>query len=369
MKPARLRAFVFFACIALFAAACAPEGAGSPNAAATVNGEEIPIAEVQERFDAVRENPQFAEQLEGEEGEAFEQQVQAEILTGLIRSRLLHQGAEELGVELTEEDIDAKREEIIEEVGGEEAFEQIVEDNNLTEETIRSQLRDLAMQDLVGEELTADLAADDEEVQAAYDETYGTASARHILTETEDEANQVLERLEAGEDFGELAAEVSTDPSASENQGDLGEFSRDQMVPEFSDAVFAAEEGETIGPVESQFGFHVIEVLEIDEGPPIEDVEDELREDLLSEERDQAVQEWLVEQSQAAEVTVNPRFGEWDGENGRVVPEEDALGDVEEDAEPGVPGAPEDPGAADPRPSPAPDQPDAGDTQEDQQDS
>lgn len=337
----RLRIFASLALVALLAAACAPEGAGGPDAAATVNGEEVPISEVEERYDAVKSNPQFAEQLEGEDGDAFSEQIQAEILTGLIRSKLLHQGAEELDVALDEEDIEAKREEIVEEVGGEEAFEQVVEENNLTEETIQSQLRDLAMQDLVAEELTADLEADEDAVQEAYDAQYGTASARHILVETEEEAKKVLKRLEDGEDFGELAEEVSTDPSAAENAGDLGEFSRGQMVPEFTEAVFAAEEGEVIGPVETQFGFHVIEVQEIDEGPPLEDVEEELREGLVGAERDQAVQEWLTEQSQEAEVTVNPRFGEWDEETGAVVSAE-PLGDAEGDE------AEEDPEAADP---------------------
>lgn len=347
------------ALVALLAAACAPEGAGGPDAAATVNGDEVAISEVEERYEAVKDNPQFAEQIQGEDGDAFGEQVQAEILTGLIRSRLLHQGAEELGVELDEDAIDAKREEIVEEVGGEEAFEQVVAENNLTEETINSQLRDLAMQDLVAAELTADLEADEDAVQEAYDAQYGTASARHILVETEEEAQEVLTRLEEGEDFGEVAADVSIDPSAAENDGDLGEFSRGQMVPEFSEAVFASEEGEVIGPVETQFGFHVIEVGEIDEGPPLEDVEEELREGLLGAERDQAVQDWLTEKSQEAEVTVNPRFGEWDEETGTVVPDE-PLGDAEG----------QDPEAADPQTSPAPTAPaetDGADTEADEQ--
>ena len=313
-------------------AACGPEDAASPDGAATVNGEEVPISELRVRYDAVSENPQFQEQLEGDDSGEFEEQVQAEILTGLIRARLLAQGAEELGVELTEEDIEAKREEVVADVGGEEAFEEVIETNNLTEETVDSQLRDLALQDLVAEELGDELDVDDSAVQARYEETYGTASARHILVETEEEAQAVIDRLEAGEDFAEVAQEVSTDPSAAQNSGDLGEFTRGQMVPEFSEAVFGAEEGEIVGPVETDFGYHVIEVLELDQGPPLEEVEDEIRDELLEGDRNEVVQEWLNELTQEAEITVNPRFGEWDPEGGRVVPSE-PLGDEEEDGE------------------------------------
>ena len=313
-------------------AACGPEDAASPDAAATVNGEEVPISELRVRYDAVSENPQFQEQLEGDDSGEFQEQVQAEILTGLIRARLLAQGAEELGVELTEEDIEAKREEVVEDVGGEEAFQEVIETNNLTEETVNSQLRDLALQDLVAEELGDDLEVDDSAVQARYEETYGTASARHILVETEEEAQAVIARLEAGEDFAAVAQEVSTDPSAAQNSGDLGEFTRGQMVPEFTEAVFGAEEGEIVGPVQTDFGYHVIEVLELDEGPPLDEVEDEIRDELLQGDRDEVVQEWLNELTQEAEITVNPRFGEWDAEEGRVVPS-DPLGDEEADGE------------------------------------
>ncbi|HVL98326.1 MAG TPA: peptidylprolyl isomerase [Egibacteraceae bacterium] len=349
MSSCRLRLFALVALAALVAA-CGPEGAAGPDVAATVNGEEIAIAEVRDRYDAVSENPQFAEQLAGDDSGAFEQQVQAEILTGLIRSRLLHQGAADLGVELTDEDVEAKREGIIEEVGGEDAFAEIIETNNLTEETVDSQLRDLAMQDLVAEALTADVDVDDEQVAEEYERSYGTASARHILVETEEQAQQVLARLEAGEDFGALAQELSTDPSAAQNAGDLGQFGRGDMVPEFADAVFSAEEGQIVGPVQTQFGFHVIEVTEIDPGPPLEDVEEEIVAQLLEGERGQLLQEWLDERSAQAEVTVNPRFGEWDAEAGRVVPA-DALGEEEgEEAEDGgsptSPRSPPEPDAA-----------------------
>jgi peptidyl-prolyl cis-trans isomerase C len=85
--------------------------------------------------------------------------------------------------------------------------------------------------------------------------------ARHILVETEDEAKAVVEELKKGADFAELAKKKSKDPGASDG-GDLGFFTKDQMVPEFSAVAFALEPGKTSDPVKSQFGWHVIKVEE-----------------------------------------------------------------------------------------------------------
>src|SRR5438105_1180789 len=85
--------------------------------------------------------------------------------------------------------------------------------------------------------------------------------ARHILVETEDEAKAVAEELKKGADFAELAKKKSKDPGASDG-GDLGFFTKDQMVPEFSSVAFSLEPGKISDPVKSQFGWHVIKVEE-----------------------------------------------------------------------------------------------------------
>src|SRR3979411_3205477 len=85
--------------------------------------------------------------------------------------------------------------------------------------------------------------------------------ARHILVETEDEAKAVKEELNKGADFAELAKKKSKDPGASDG-GDLGFFTKDQMVPEFSAVAFALEPGKVSDPVKSQCGWHVIKVEE-----------------------------------------------------------------------------------------------------------
>ncbi len=85
--------------------------------------------------------------------------------------------------------------------------------------------------------------------------------ARHILVETEDEAKAIAEELKKGADFAELAKKKSKDPGASDG-GDLGFFTKDQMVPEFSTVAFALEPGKISDPVKSQFGWHIIKVEE-----------------------------------------------------------------------------------------------------------
>jgi peptidyl-prolyl cis-trans isomerase C len=85
--------------------------------------------------------------------------------------------------------------------------------------------------------------------------------ARHILVETEDQARKIEEELKKGGDFAEIAKKESKDPGAADG-GDLGFFTKDQMVPEFSAVAFALEPGKISDPVKTQFGWHVIKVEE-----------------------------------------------------------------------------------------------------------
>ena len=87
------------------------------------------------------------------------------------------------------------------------------------------------------------------------------ARARHILVESEDACTQLKQQIADGADFAGLAKEHSKCPSGSDG-GDLGEFSPGQMVREFDDVVFSAAIGEVQGPVKTQFGYHLLEVLE-----------------------------------------------------------------------------------------------------------
>tara|TARA_R110000850_G_scaffold32074_9_gene87897 strand:- start:126 stop:989 length:864 start_codon:yes stop_codon:yes gene_type:complete len=124
---------------------------------------------------------------------------------------------------------------------------------------------------------------DEADVQAAYDEEYGNAeqgqeyNASHILVDTEEEAQAIVEEVNTGGDFAAVAREKSTGPSGP-NGGQLGWFGAGAMVPEFEAAVIALEPGAVSAPVQTQFGWHVIKLNEVrlQEAPALEDVRGEL---------------------------------------------------------------------------------------------
>lgn len=101
---------------------------------------------------------------------------------------------------------------------------------------------------------------------------------QHILTETRAQAEEVMKKAkEPGADFQKLAETLSRDPSAKNNRGDIGFISRDQFVPEFTDAAFTAETGSVAGPVQTAYGYHVIKVVDRKLGNKLNYEEVELR--------------------------------------------------------------------------------------------
>lgn len=88
-----------------------------------------------------------------------------------------------------------------------------------------------------------------------------TARARHLLVATEEQCNEIKARIEAGEDFAAMAKEFSQCPSGRSG-GDLGQFSKGQMVPEFDTVVFNDALNVVHGPVKTQFGYHLLETTE-----------------------------------------------------------------------------------------------------------
>ncbi|MGQ9684199.1 MAG: peptidylprolyl isomerase [Anaerolineae bacterium] len=159
-----------------------------------------------------------------------------------------------------------------------EAVERIGKASGYTE----ADLRDTIRVDLLRERLQEAMAA---EVPVAAEQVH----ARHILVATREEAEKALERLRYGEKSVDLAKELSTDTSNKDQGGDLGWFPRGQMVPEFEAVAFALQPGQIQGPVETQFGFHLIKVEGREENRPIEPA-------LLQQMRSNALTKWLHEQ-------------------------------------------------------------------------
>jgi parvulin-like peptidyl-prolyl isomerase len=314
----RVRAALAAAIAAVLLAGCAA-AIGDPSTAAIVDGESIPLGEVERRYEAVAKNPQFAAQLAGDATGDLRRQLQSQILGQLIRSRLLASAAEEeLGITVDDAAIARKRAEIVGQLGGEDAFNAVVRQNNMSEDQVRTQLEDLVVVDLVEQRLSQERGIPEEDVRRAYEERYGAnPTARHILVPTEQEAQGVLSRLAAGEDFAALAGELSQDPGSARQGGNLGAVVRGQTVPPFEEALFAAAPGQVVGPVQTDFGFHIIQRLP---PPPFEEVADELRAELAAPERGQLAAEWLGDRYADARVRVNPRFGVWNQETGELTP-------------------------------------------------
>lgn len=87
-----------------------------------------------------------------------------------------------------------------------------------------------------------------------------TAHARHILVSTEDQANDLKTKIAAGADFGDMAKQHSSCPSSAKG-GDLGQFGPGQMVPEFDAVIWKEAVGDVHGPVQTSFGYHLIEIV------------------------------------------------------------------------------------------------------------
>lgn len=138
----------------------------------------------------------------------------------------------------------------------------------------------------------------DEEIKTFYDNNpdqfqgQPTVAASHILVDSEEQANELLGKIQSGEmKFEDAAVEFSTCPSAGRG-GSLGEFGRGQMVPEFDEACFSMQVGELRGPIKTQFGYHLIRLDAANEAQPVklEEVKENIREHLMTEKGHKAYQ-------------------------------------------------------------------------------
>jgi peptidyl-prolyl cis-trans isomerase C len=125
--------------------------------------------------------------------------------------------------------------------------------------------------------------------------------ARHILVKSEEESKAVIDKLDQGADFVELAKTDSIEPGAAERGGDVGYFLADGMLPEFSVAAFALAIGEVSkAPVQSQYGWHVIRVEDRRDVPP--PTLEAAREEIVNELSQERIQTFLAELRAAAEI-------------------------------------------------------------------
>jgi hypothetical protein len=283
-------------------------GSAGPNAA-TVNGSEISRSDFEDDLDALSGLRGLINPLTAENGSYSGEAVR--FWLGIqIEDELKRQAIADAGEAVTDEDLATAEEQLS---GG---FGSDWED---APEAARVALTNIVATDIA---FGRAISLDREEVQATYESRpadTGTLCLSHILVESEDDALAVLDELDAGADFAELAAERSTEPAAAETGGVLADQDGSPCIPlttlqssydpQFVAGALEALPGTPTEPVESSFGWHVILAR------PFEEVGDDVVNDASATGRPARIEELR----DSADITTDPRYGRWDPEVGGVV--------------------------------------------------
>ncbi len=210
------------------------------------------------------------------EGQQRLLQMRAQILDWMIEQVLIEQAAAGMGISVSPEEVQAAIDQMVQDAGGEEAFRERLERSGMTLADLQVQLR--------AELLRARVL---ERVQATVPERAEQVHARHILVDTRERAEAILNQIRAGADFAQLARTYSQDGSTRDAGGDLGWFPRGVLLaPEVEEIAFSLQAGQ-VGPVvQSQFGFHIVQTLERKQDEAISPEHRQLL-------QDRAVQAWL----------------------------------------------------------------------------
>ncbi len=232
----------------------------------------------------------------------------AQVLDNLISEKIIKLEIEKQKIEIPEEEIEKVISEIKGSYGGDEAFNQAMEYYGYKLEDIK---KNITTNIQIKKLLEPSISITEEEIKDYFETYKDTLSqkeqvrASHILVETEEKAKEVKEKLLAGGDFAEIAKEYSQDINNKDLGGDLGFFSRGEMLPTFENAAFALEIGEISDPVQTDYGFHIIKVEEKKEEKEanFEENKDKIKDILLEEKIPEAYQEWYQKKLSEYKIT------------------------------------------------------------------
>lgn len=257
------------------------------------------------------------------EGKTYGTVFKEQILEKLIEDEMLSQEAIKAGLKVDEEEIASQLENFKKQIETNKEYKEYLEKNGISDDFIKKQMEidNLLMSFRVDYEKKnpipeADIKKYYEENQAEF--TIDEVRASHILFKTVDDnrlpldesakeavrtkAQEILDRVKAGEDFAKLAKEYSEDPGSAENGGDLNFFPRGQMVKPFEDAAFSMEVGQISGLVESNFGYHIIKVTDKkNETSTFEEAQDRIQSTLM----EKAYQDYIEELKTKAKIETN----------------------------------------------------------------
>jgi parvulin-like peptidyl-prolyl isomerase len=301
---------------------------GSGDVVATVNGVDILESEVlafrTAESDDVRDAAEFREDLS------------LIIIREAVASRLESDYGVAITSEMVEDDLEAQFEPFLEQLrsdaitelgdGATDAEIAAYVEDNLGEVAVQvlgtpdatgGLLRHVIFVRLITT-LGPDAVLGDEVVYDQNSETLNQVCASHILVETQEEAQAAFGRLEAGEAFADLAAELSIDPGSAEVGGELGCTSPVGYVPEFAEATLVAPLGEPFGPFESQFGWHILLVSDRIE-PTLDQYQAAPLDYLPPDDASSIWGNWVNFAVSDADVTVAARVGDWSPETQAIV--------------------------------------------------
>ena len=275
--------------------------------AATVNGTEIAEDDVTEYIQTIRESNSLTEDADWAEylnsiGYTPETLRDA-VIDYFVTQKLEEQAAADEGVEISDSDIDESLDSMRSNYDSDEAWQEALSSAGYTEDSYRESIRQSMLEEKLEEAVVSedDAKADDETV-LSYVQAYapsldGMKRSSHILfaSDDEDTAKQVLEQINAGADFAELAKEYSTDTGSAENGGDVGWDKLNSFVTAYSDALDELDEGETSDLVTSDYGIHIIRCTDVWNAPDtissLDDVPEELVETIRTQIADPAAKQ------------------------------------------------------------------------------
>lgn len=317
MKPNRLALAALGAALALAAAACGGGGAGVPDGAvAVVAGTEIAKAELDELIGVAKKAYEAQKRDFPKAGTPEYQSIQSQYVAYLVQREELEQAAKELGVTVTDQDVDEQFAEYVKRApfdGDRKKLEQALREQGMTLELFRKTLRVSALSQKLFEAVTKDVTVTEQEILAYYTEnqaqyrTPESRDVRHILiaekgsdgrvdyARSKAEAERIYARLRAGANFAALAKAVSDDPRSKDQGGKLT-IRRGETVPEFDRTAFELKVGVVSRPVKTEYGYHLIEALSPvrkAKTTPLAEVRASIEATLLQQKRTDAMTAWV----------------------------------------------------------------------------
>lgn len=221
-------------------------------------------------------------ETEATKGLTYKEYYEDYVMDTMTYRLLLLDAAEKEGFTATEEDKQHELENFKVYFQNDEDYKAYLQQSGMTEVNLLKELeKDIMINHYVLEKIE-NLKPTDDELKTIFDDLKMNEQikASHILVNTEEEAQKVIERINKGEDFAALAKELSVDLGSGANGGDLDYFNYAKMVQPFSEAAFALEIGEVSAPVQTDFGYHIIKLTDkiVDEDINVESEKDQLTE-------------------------------------------------------------------------------------------